>query len=745
MNKITPGYSLRAAVFFVFLGLFFSLATVTFAEDEAVSNDTFGLQPIQNTILLGNDDIRVIAAKIIVVVLGLLGIIVFGLILYAGFLIMTAAGNEEKITQGKKVMTNAVIGFVIIISAFSIVQFVLKSLTDAFGDGNGSVEEETNTEPFFASFSGTGGLGSVVKDHYPKPNQTNVPRNTKIAVTFGEAIKPSSLIKNSNNTCWPKDGSGKSVPITDTVCEVFADGVDKGKPVPYYGDCVDLNKDNAIAWETECDRVATSSVQLFFLAEATSTKKNLFEMTASASYDKDRKAYIFTFRPLEPIGSDVNDIWHTVKLVGGTNKNIGIKKLDGSDIFPTSFISKFYSWNFQTNTKIDLSPPFVISTRPTSGATIMRNNIIQINFNEPVDPSVSQGILSASSSFTNIIFNKKTVFGEWKISNGYTTLEFIPGEQCGQNSCGEPMYCLPAINCDELPEDTACEARYTTLIRTAALANPTENSFQAQPFTGLMDMASNALDNGPDKKSDGILFEPKNKEWKHKPPMPADWKTIGDDEDYPENDEKNPDNYLWSFKVSNDIDRTIPYITKVNPALEGEGVKGKDSVEIYFSKYMLYSSIPDGAGILEYPDHVKGGQDKVALEDFAYYFHSLNRDDASSTMTTILHPREFGPGGLDLYYFTFVSSSVKADNQNCLYPGRGPNGEKNSLPVCVYSENSDGTIKEQKNCVPVTFSAESDTGCVFGLTEADKIQPDVATCVKKLKAASPSTLLGINP
>lgn len=725
LNKTVASYFLRVATVFVFLGLIFTVTLVVTEPVFAQETDTFGLQPIQDTIKLGNEDIRVIAAKIIVVILGLLGIIVFGLILYAGFLIMTSAGNEEKVAQGKKVMINAVIGFIIIVSAFAIVEFVLKSLTDAFGDGSGGTEVETDTQPFFAKFSGTGGLGSIIKDHYPKPFQTGVFRNTNIAVTFAEAIKPSSLIKNTNNTCWPKAGGNKAVPIADGACELFADGTDKGKPVPYFGDCVDLDNNKAISWETECDRVDTNSVQVFFSSEATSTKKNLFDMTVIASYDKDRKAYSFTFNPLELLGSDINDVWHMVKLVGGAATDKGIKKLDGSDIFPKTFTSKFYTWDFQTNTKEDTTPPSIVSTRPKAGASIMRNKIVQINFNEPVDPSVAQGILSDSSSFSNIIFGDLKISGEWKISNGYTTLEFISSEQCGLNSCGEPMYCLPAIGCN--PDDKKCEAPYTTLARTADLANPTENSFQAQPFTGLTDMAGNALDNGPGNKADGILAKP------HKPDLAANFKTIGEQE-------KNPDNYLWSFKVINDIDRTVPYITKVNPGLDGEGVNGKDVVEIYFNSYMTYSSIPNGAGILEYPANVKGGKDNVPLEDFAYYFQSHDLVESSNTVTQILHPREFGPGGLDLYYFTFVSSSVRGDNQNCLYPGRGPDGEKNSSPVCAYAENPDGTIKTDNNCAPVKFDADADTGCVFGTDPADKVQSNVVKCMQKIKDNSLTTL-----
>ncbi len=72
-----------------------------------------------------------IAGGIIKAVLTLLGIIALILIVYSGFLWMTAAGNEERLTKTKKVLTNAIIGLVIIVMAYSITHFVIKALAEA--------------------------------------------------------------------------------------------------------------------------------------------------------------------------------------------------------------------------------------------------------------------------------------------------------------------------------------------------------------------------------------------------------------------------------------------------------------------------------------------------------------------------------------------------------------------------------------------------------------------------------------
>ena len=65
---------------------------------------------------------------IIQTVLGFVGFIVFAYILYAGFLWMTAGGNEESVSKAKTMLRNAVIGFVIIAAAYSIAYFVTSNL-----------------------------------------------------------------------------------------------------------------------------------------------------------------------------------------------------------------------------------------------------------------------------------------------------------------------------------------------------------------------------------------------------------------------------------------------------------------------------------------------------------------------------------------------------------------------------------------------------------------------------------------
>jgi len=53
------------------------------------------------------------------------------IILFAGFKWMTAGGNEDSVSEAKKILIAGLIGLVIIIGAFAIASFILSSLTGA--------------------------------------------------------------------------------------------------------------------------------------------------------------------------------------------------------------------------------------------------------------------------------------------------------------------------------------------------------------------------------------------------------------------------------------------------------------------------------------------------------------------------------------------------------------------------------------------------------------------------------------
>ncbi len=82
-----------------------------------------------------SDDPGTVVGLFINIVLGVLGVIFLVLTIYAGFLWMTAAGNEEQVKKAKHIVVQAVIGLVITLSAYAISDFVINQLTAATGTG----------------------------------------------------------------------------------------------------------------------------------------------------------------------------------------------------------------------------------------------------------------------------------------------------------------------------------------------------------------------------------------------------------------------------------------------------------------------------------------------------------------------------------------------------------------------------------------------------------------------------------
>ncbi|BFD25346.1 MAG: hypothetical protein JST_000689 [Candidatus Parcubacteria bacterium] len=66
---------------------------------------------------------------IISLILSFLGIIFLVITIYAGFLWMTARGNDAQIKKAKDLLMNAIIGLVIITAAYSLTAFVGSQLT----------------------------------------------------------------------------------------------------------------------------------------------------------------------------------------------------------------------------------------------------------------------------------------------------------------------------------------------------------------------------------------------------------------------------------------------------------------------------------------------------------------------------------------------------------------------------------------------------------------------------------------
>ncbi len=346
---------------------------------------------VAETAGLATTSLTTIIGTIIGVFFSILGIIFLGIVLYAGYLWMTAGGEEEKVERAKKWLINGTIGLVITLSAYSISAFIINALTDAglIGGGastGGGSTTLVSTEPR------SGSLGDGIVDHYPARGASDVSRNTRIFVTFGDAMNIEDLITGYDVGSTPEDVSD------DTAATA-------------------LNFDNIKIYQT-----------------AQGEENALTSDQVTVAFTDDLKTFVF-YPPV--LGTSTEDTNYTVFL------DDAISNVDGDQVINTGG----YEWTFTVGTEIDLTSPTVTSVRPVADGTYDRNIAVEITFSEAVDPTSASGIREAETGFDNIQVagtSAVPVAGSYEISNGYQTVTFTSTDACGTNSCGETIYCLPA-------------------------------------------------------------------------------------------------------------------------------------------------------------------------------------------------------------------------------------------------------------------------------------------------------------
>ena len=125
--------SLVIGTFFLSLLLFFQSTPLLAAPAADQLKALGGKAGYDVGSITAEEDIVAIIGKIIYAVLSILGVIFLVLIIYGGFLWMTARGNEEQVGRAKKIITNATIGLAIIITSYAVTWFIMNALGAATG------------------------------------------------------------------------------------------------------------------------------------------------------------------------------------------------------------------------------------------------------------------------------------------------------------------------------------------------------------------------------------------------------------------------------------------------------------------------------------------------------------------------------------------------------------------------------------------------------------------------------------
>ena len=82
-------------------------------------------------------DLKDVVRSIINTILGLLGFVVVIFIIYAGILYVTDAGSGDNLDKAKNIIKNSIIGIVIILASFAIVNFAF-GITGGAGSSTSS-------------------------------------------------------------------------------------------------------------------------------------------------------------------------------------------------------------------------------------------------------------------------------------------------------------------------------------------------------------------------------------------------------------------------------------------------------------------------------------------------------------------------------------------------------------------------------------------------------------------------------
>lgn len=143
-------------------------------------------------------------------------------IIVGGFWYMTSAGDEEQAEKGRKTLTNAVIGLVVIIMSFAIVRIVANTVTG--GEGTGGTTPTTQNPSSNNS------------------NNNNNPSsyNLRSAAQFPANVVPGTVVKVSFNASTPDQATKDKVlqaiseacagaAASNATFDIFINGQEKGK------------------------------------------------------------------------------------------------------------------------------------------------------------------------------------------------------------------------------------------------------------------------------------------------------------------------------------------------------------------------------------------------------------------------------------------------------------------------------------------------------------------------------------
>ncbi|MDO8668895.1 MAG: Ig-like domain-containing protein [Candidatus Buchananbacteria bacterium] len=352
-----------------------------------------------------------------------------------------------------------------------------------------------------------------------------------------------------------------------------------------------------------------------------------------------------------------------------------------------------------------------------------RNTIIQINFNEAVNPSVIEDSIIVKRA--GVAITGYTV----EISNQYKTIELVAPDECGTNSCGDTMFCWP-VSGNAQP--------YEVEISSATLMNASDAKCSAwggisdghgrclktvdgkQVFyplspqmNGLVDMSFNAFNGSFDtyqynNKTIGIAQgqsgsgEGKSGRSKYDLNLgiicqPGDCSAPGSR--VVSYGSSTPafglsgfgDNFSWSFNISSEIDKKAPLLKTDEPVGDDQINSPKTKVDFSFDRLMRSSTLKPGWNYGSTPKEKSVRYlvlQTISESAVPVGYWSLKNDldqnfDGWADFTKAsLNHNDFD---LATKYGPLAGSGLQSISQNCFLPSAGPKEAAKSGQICSYN------------------------------------------------------------
>jgi len=364
------------------------------------------------------------------------------------------------------------------------------------------------------------------------------------------------------------------------------------------------------------------------------------------------------------------------------------------------------------------------------------NSVIQVNFNEAMNPSTLVGTADEVKNYIQIVNAQPTslvadsicagnanclsyncqagrcignyVSGKFSLSSDYDTVEFTSNQECGVNSCGEIMYCLPPAShlavrvkaatlkpctsndsCLPLAPYSECAVWSGGKVCRDVAKNNNYPLADTLNLNGVTDLAFNSLDGNRDNRADGPVTSV-----------------------YPyfiegDADASKRDGFEFSFYISSLINLDPPTISLFKPTINAQNITAKDPVLIDFNDLMMNTSLRTGSIItnsgLTTTEHKLINLRNSANKPLGYWVETENKEigipdgEPDITSVRIGHSDFFE----SVTYLSQVGSGVKNIYQNCFKPSSGPActaSDKN--PSCCFG-SATSALDKDGNCLPL--------------------------------------------